>query len=583
MFKMTCSAHKRIGLLGKSCLAALILSLICVVPSGLAWADSGATYTGVINLGEDVTNTSMELHLNNPSGSYAPDSSYTLTPRRVEFSNCNGYHHSSSKGHGCLYWNRVEAGSDLARAVRATTHIVVRGSSPIICASDLLRSSNLDYLDNVVSIDVSGLNTEQTRVMAGMFKDNPNVTDIRGLSLLKTGNAQEMSYMFASCTSLKSIDLSSFDTSKVGDETGLFDCMGMDAMFSGCSSLASLNVSNFDTSNVKSMEAMFHGCSSLRNLNLRSFDTSNVDSFEYMFSGCSLLTSLDLSNFDLSAIDRTEDFNAEWHPDWEWRYPLTGMFDGCDSLQTIKLPATGDFSKAGLPSSSYRNGSYVDLMWRNEKGQMFEADAIPARTAGTYTAVVVGGDDGTSGDVGGVSPQKTSLTGAKVTVKARTWTGKAQRPAVTVKLGGRVLRSGADYTVSYKSNKNVGTAKVTVTGKGSYMGTKIATFKINPKGTSVKKLARGKKSFTVTWKRPSKSALKQTTGYQVRWSLKKSMKGAKSKAVKVSSKVGKKCSLKVSKLKGGKRYYVQVRTYKKVGGKTYYSSWSKAKAVKTRK
>ncbi len=78
------------------------------------------------------------------------------------------------------------------------------------------------------------------------------------------------------------------------------------------------------------------------------------------------------------------------------------------------------------------------------------------------------------------------------------------------------------------------------------------------------------------WKKQSKT---WTTGYQVRYSLKKSMKGAK----KLTVKGAKKASAKVSKLKGNKKYYVQVRTYKKVGKKTYYSPWSKAKTVKTKK
>ena len=60
-------------------------------------------------------------------------------------------------------------------------------------------------------------------------------------------------------------------------------------------------------------------------------------------------------------------------------------------------------------------------------------------------------------------------------------------------------------------------------------------------------------------------------------------KATKVKTVKATTSAGKKCTLKVSKLKAGKKYYVQVRTYKKVGGKTYYSSWSKAKAVKAGK
>ncbi len=177
-----------------------------------------------------------------------------------------------------------------------------------------------------------------------------------------------------------------------------------------------------------------------------------------------------------------------------------------------------------------------------------------------------------------------SIAGASVSVKNKTYNGKTQKASsVTVKMGGQTLKAGRDYTVSCKAGKNVGSYKVTVKGKGSYTGTKTATFKINPKATSVKKLKKAKKGFTVAWKKPSKAALKQTTGYQVRWSLKKSMKGAKTKTVKATTSAGRKCTLKVSKLKGGKKYYVQVRAYKKASGKTYYSGWSKAKAVKTKK
>lgn len=108
-----------------------------------------------------------------------------------------------------------------------------------------------------------------------------------------------------------------------------------------------------------------------------------------------------------------------------------------------------------------------------------------------------------------------------------------------------------------------------------------------PSGTSIKKLKGMKRGFTVTWKKPSRAKRKNVTGYQVRYSPKKSLKGAKKKTVRASSKAGRKCTLKVSKLKGGKKYYVQVRTYRvvKMNGKktTLYSAWSKTKAVKTRR
>ena len=101
---------------------------------------------------------------------------------------------------------------------------------------------------------------------------------------------------------------------------------------------------------------------------------------------------------------------------------------------------------------------------------------------------------------------------------------------------------------------------------------------LGPAGTKITKLTAGKKSFTVNWKKPSKKNLKKTTGYQIRYSLKSSMKGAKTVTVKKNKTV----SLTVKKLKSKKKYFVQIRTYKTSGGKNYYSAWSASKTVKTK-
>jgi len=50
----------------------------------------------------------------------------------------------------------------------------------------------------------------------------------------------------------------------------------------------------------------------------------------------------------------------------------------------------------------------------------------------------------------------------------------------------------------------------------------------------------------------------------------------------VKVKKNKTTSSTVKKLKAKKKYYVRIRTYKKVNGKTYYSGWSKVKNVKTK-
>lgn len=69
----------------------------------------------------------------------------------------------------------------------------------------------------------------------------------------------------------------------------------------------------------------------------------------------------------------------------------------------------------------------------------------------------------------------------KITVPSATYNGKAQKPAVTVKYNNYKFKNGTNYTLSYKNNTKIGTATVTVKGKGKLSGTKSVTFKINAK------------------------------------------------------------------------------------------------------
>ena len=72
-----------------------------------------------------------------------------------------------------------------------------------------------------------------------------------------------------------------------------------DCWFYNCSSLTSIiGLENLNTENVTGMYRMFYGCSSLTSLDLSSFDTRNVTEMSEMFCGCSSLTSLDVSSFD---------------------------------------------------------------------------------------------------------------------------------------------------------------------------------------------------------------------------------------------------------------------------------------------
>jgi len=113
------------------------------------------------------------------------------------------------------------------------------------------------------------------------------------LSLLDASKVTNMSNMFSLCSSMKSIDLSSFNTNSATN---------MRRMFYNCESLESLDLSSFNTINVTNMESMFFFCFSLISIDLSSFNTNNVTNMSNMFSLCSSLKSIDLSSFDTSKV-----------------------------------------------------------------------------------------------------------------------------------------------------------------------------------------------------------------------------------------------------------------------------------------
>lgn len=161
--------------------------------------------------------------------------------------------------------------------------------------------------------------------------------------------------------------------------------------------------------------------------------------------------------------------------------------------------------------------------------------------------------------------------------KTFTYTGKRIEPEVTiVDADGKTLRKGLDYTSASAYNKEVGIATLVIYFSGDYKGTEAITteFKIVPKGTSISKITAKSKKLIVRIKAQKAG----TTGYEVRYSLKKNMKG--SKTVKVAAN---KKSAVISRLKAKKTYYVQVRTYTKTDKGIITSGWSKKVAKTTGK
>ena len=134
-----------------------------------------------------------------------------------------------------------------------------------------------------------------------------------------------------------------------------------------------------------------------------------------------------------------------------------------------------------------------------------------------------------------------SISKASVTLSTSTYAydGKAKKPGVTVKLNGKTLKNGTDYTASYSNNTKVGTAKVTITGKGNYTGSVSKTYSIKNdfkkatvSGISTKAFTGKNITQTITVKYNGKT-LKKGTDYTVSYSNNKSIGTA---TVKIAGK-----------------------------------------------
>ncbi len=392
---------------------------------------------------------------------------------------------------------------------------------------DTRKVTDMNYMfygcENLKSLDLSMLNTASVKNTQYMFSGCSNLESLN-LEGMKTAKVTDMSYMFDGCSNLKSLDVSSFKTSKVTN---------MESMFHGCSSLRSLDVSGFDTSKVSDMSEMFSGCGSLKSLNVNGFDTSNVINMSKMFYECGSLTSLNLRSFETKNVTSFEDmfsFSSKLKTIYAGDGFVTDseadsskdMFLDCEALvggngtaydadyigsgyARIDAKGTpGYFTKYGVTKVTGVSLSKTTLSLTVGKSVALTATVSPAKATNKGVTWKSGNSSVATvkdGKVTAVAPGTAKITvktsdGGKtavctVTVKAPiskasvslsktsyVYNGKEIKPGVTVKYGGEKLQQDTDFTVSYSENVNAGTAKVMITGKKYYAGTKNVTFQI---------------------------------------------------------------------------------------------------------
>lgn len=292
----------------------------------------------------------------------------------------------------------------------------------------------------------------------------------------------------------------------------------------------------------------------------------------------------------LTSIDDLEDYSMEVDTEYYHYY-----YNGTSYIYDPKAANVTDISKSGVATvAAIANQVYTGKAitpavtvkvgsTKLTKGTDYTVAYKNNINAGTATVTITG-----KGKYKGSKSVTFKITAKKITpavtlsATSYNYSGKVITPAVTVKTGSRVLKKGTDYTVTYGAGrKNVGTYKVIVKLKGNYSGSRTVSFNINPKGTTLKSLVKASKALTVKWsKQAAKMATTTINGYEIQYSTNAKF-ASNTKSVKVSGVNT--VTKKITGLKGNTKYFVRIRTFKKVGTKVFYSAWSAVKNAVTAK
>lgn len=209
---------------------------------------------------------------------------------------------------------------------------------------DYLNTSEVEYMNSMFTkctsletLDLSSFNTEKVTDMQTMFEGSTNLRTINLPKGFIGSNVTDLNGMFRGCVSLTELDLSGSNAEKVKK---------MGSMFYGCVALSNLNLSGFKTGSLTEMRYLFSSCQSLESLDLSGFNTENVTSMESMFSQCSSLRSLDLSSFNTSKVigmnlmffncTNLESIDLSSF-DTENLQKMANMFNSCTKLETLDL------------------------------------------------------------------------------------------------------------------------------------------------------------------------------------------------------------------------------------------------------
>ncbi len=221
------------------------------------------------------------------------------------------------------------------------------------------------------------------------------------------------------------------------------------------------------------------------------------------------------------------------------------------------------------------SGSGIRLVFELEANG-YVKKALEEAKAAVFSVSAVGTADGKRTYLGGTKAyyipfSDKDTTVAKISslnikkIGSKQYTGRKIEPVPEIYDGGYKLRKGSDYTVTYENNIDVGVATAIIKGRGSYKGTKKVNFTILPMSTSFNRAYWGPDTVRVTWHAADnvdkyhvyRSDDMGVTFYQI------GEFDAGTREITMDFPFG-------------SDFVIKIRTSKTVGGKTYYSRYSKS-------
>lgn len=333
--------------------------------------------------------------------------------------------------------------------------------------------SMFDGCDKLTTLDLSRFNTAKVTDMANMFNLCQSLVNLN-ISSFNTASVKDMSNMFAGCAVLNKIDVSKFETGSL---------LNADGMFSGCESIAELNLSSFDLANVTSINKMFAGCSALTTIRTaEDANWSSVASHTNVFEGCTSLVGIGIDGTHCNYQDGVDapfvcaDGNGYFTPGNIYVITLHKNIDGDNEVkyQVVKIPVSNPVT---LVANTFETQNYNFGGWNtyaNGDGTFYKDGGEIRVTSDVDLYAQWGKDIATCKVYSSIAPNYYTYTGSKLYPYEH-------GGSVIVKDGSKILTQNVDYTVKYPENIiNVGTYEVEIVGKGTYAGSFVMEYEIEP-------------------------------------------------------------------------------------------------------